>query len=60
MHRFLAFVLCLCVSTVACASDPGNSYKITYDGGSLSTAKAGDSAKLFIEESRFASPKART
>jgi hypothetical protein len=53
MQKFLALVLCLCISSVALAAEPANSYKVVYDGGSLTGAKAGDSARLYIEEKQF-------
>lgn len=49
------------VAVVVCATVPGavfaataneNSYKISYDGGSLSNAKAGTDMKLFIESDK--------
>jgi hypothetical protein len=49
MRRFLAVMLCLLVPSVAFAADDGNSYKVTYDGGSLQNLKAGTGAKLFID-----------
>ena len=53
MKRFLAFLLCLCISTVAIAAEPDNSYRVMYDGGSLQSAKAGDTIKLYIEEKQI-------
>ena len=49
MNRIIA--LLLCVLFPACAFAGDNSYKIAYDGGSLSNAKAGTDMKLFIEGS---------
>jgi hypothetical protein len=46
MKRLFAIVLCLLFPISAVAGD--NSYKITYDGGSLPDAKAGTSMKLYI------------
>lgn len=53
MFKPVALALCLAVPSVAFAADnPPNSYKITYDGGSLTTMKAGDGARLVIEPKR--------
>jgi hypothetical protein len=49
MRKLLAFVMCLTFPAVSLASEPSNSYKVVYDGGSLLGAKSGDSAKLVIE-----------
>ncbi len=49
MRRFIALVLCLVFPVAAFAAEPSNSYKVTYDGGSLLGAKSGDTAKLVIE-----------
>jgi hypothetical protein len=57
MQKFLALILCLCVPTAALAAGskdvPANSYKVIYDGGSLIGPKAGDGAKLYIEEKQI-------
>jgi hypothetical protein len=47
MKHLLAVVLCLAISAMAFAGD--NSYKVTYDGGSLADIKAGTGALLRIE-----------
>ena len=47
MTRFIAVILCLFVPSCAFAAD--NSYKVTYDGGSLTALKAGSKAQLSIE-----------
>lgn len=47
MKNLLAVVLCFVVPLTVFAGD--NSYKVTYDGGSLPDAKAGTGMKLFIE-----------
>ena len=47
MRRLLASVLCLTCPLSIIAGD--NSYKITYDGGSLADLKAGTGMKLYIE-----------
>jgi len=49
MRRFLAVVLCFAFPIAVSASEPSNSYKVTYDGGSLLGAKSGDGARLVIE-----------
>jgi hypothetical protein len=47
MKRFFAMLLCLMIPVVASAGD--NSYKVTYDGGSVQNTKVGTSTKLSIE-----------
>ncbi len=51
MLRTTAMVLCLALPVSAIAAD--NSYKVQYDGGSVSGLKSGQSAKLFIEEKQI-------
>lgn len=52
MKRVVAVLLCVLFPVVAFASD-GNSYKVSYDGGSLQGIKAGTSAKLIIEPTQI-------
>lgn len=47
MKRFLAVCLCLIFPIAAFAAD--NSYKVTYDGGSIQGTKVGSAARLSIE-----------
>jgi CxxC motif-containing protein (DUF1111 family) len=47
MNKFFAIVLCLAMPLAVFASD--NSYKVTYDGGSIPDTKAGTGMKLFID-----------
>lgn len=47
MKRLIAVLLCLLIPGLALAGE--NSYKVTYDGGSLSDVKAGTGVKLSIE-----------
>jgi hypothetical protein len=47
MKRLIAVLLCLLIPGLAFAGE--NSYKVTYDGGSLADVKAGTGVKLFIE-----------
>ncbi|WP_263378864.1 hypothetical protein [Granulicella paludicola] len=49
MRRLIALILCVAFPVTVFAAEPSNSYKVTYDGGSLLGAKSGDSAKLVIE-----------
>ncbi len=49
MRRFLAVVLCLLFPVSVFAAEPSNSYKVTYDGGSLLGVKSGEGAKLVLE-----------
>src|SRR5579864_655898 len=50
MRRILSAVLCVVIPAVLFASD--NGYKVKYDGGSLSTAKAGSEIKMYIEQNQ--------
>src|SRR5438034_1051963 len=47
MKRVLAAVVCITLPAMVFAGD--NGYKVTYDGGSVSEAKAGTGLKLYIE-----------
>lgn len=51
MKTALAVVLCLAMPPALLAGD--NSYKVTYDGGSLTNAKTGSGMKLFIESNQI-------
>ena len=51
MKKLLSLLLCLVFPISAFAGDTG--YKIAYDGGSLSNAKAGTGMKLYIEGSNI-------
>lgn len=51
MKKLLAVVLCLVIPASLLAGD--NSYKVTYDGGSLMDQKAGTGMKLFIESTQI-------
>jgi CxxC motif-containing protein (DUF1111 family) len=44
---FLAIILCLAIPVSVFASD--NSYKVTYDGGSVPDLKTGTKVKMYIE-----------
>ena len=47
MRSLVAVLLCIAIPMMAFAGD--NSYKLTYDGGSLPDAKAGTGMKLYID-----------
>lgn len=47
MKRILSLMLCVAISAPVFAAD--NSYKVKYDGGSVTDVKAGSDLKLFIE-----------
>src|ERR1700751_1024537 len=47
MKRLFALLLCLVVPVTVFAAD--NSYKVTYDGGSVAGTKVGSTARLSIE-----------
>jgi hypothetical protein len=51
MKRFLAVFLCLMIPVAAFATD--NSYKVTYDGGSIPGTKAGSTARLSIDATQI-------
>jgi len=50
MKRLLAFFLSIAIPCALLAADAQNGYKVTYDGGSLSDAKAGTGLKLQITQ----------
>jgi len=50
MKRLLAVILCIAIPAVIWAGD--NSYKVTYDGGSLADIKSGTGVKLYIESTQ--------
>ena len=47
MNKLLVVVLCFAIPLMVFAGD--NSYKVTYDGGSIPDTKSGTGMKLFIE-----------
>jgi hypothetical protein len=47
MKILIAVILCITIPTMAFAGD--NSYKVTYDGGSLPGLKAGTGMRLFVD-----------
>ncbi len=51
MKKLLVLVLCLAIPLTLIAGD--NAYKVTYDGGSVTDAKAGTGMKLFIEANQI-------
>ncbi len=51
MKNLIAIILCLAIPLTVLAGD--NAYKVTYDGGSISDAKAGTGMKLFIESDKI-------
>lgn len=51
MKKLLAVVLCFAMPVAVFAG--GNSYKVTYDGGSIPDQKAGTGMKLFIEANQI-------
>jgi len=50
MKQILAVLLCLALPAAIFASD--NSYKVTYDGGSLPEIKAGTGLHLYIQQDK--------
>lgn len=51
MNKLLAIVMCFVIPLAVMAGD--NSYKVTYDGGSLADQKAGTGMKLLIEANQI-------
>ncbi|MGD0270430.1 MAG: hypothetical protein ABSB14_15295 [Candidatus Sulfotelmatobacter sp.] len=58
MKKLLVVVLCFAVPVMVLAGE--NSYKVTYDGGSLPDRKAGTDMKLFIESNQIRLVKDKT
>ncbi|HEY4354689.1 MAG TPA: hypothetical protein VGN16_03000 [Acidobacteriaceae bacterium] len=54
MRRSIALILCFLFPVASfAASRDENSYKVTYDGGSIQGVKAGDGMRLVIEPTQF-------
>jgi len=51
MNKLLAIVMCFAIPLAVMAGD--NSYKVTYDGGSLTDQKAGTGMKLYIDTNQI-------
>ncbi len=51
MKTLVAIILCFVTPLTVFAGD--NAYKVTYDGGSITDAKAGTGMKLFIESNQI-------
>jgi hypothetical protein len=51
MNKLVALILCLIIPISVFAGE--NSYKVKYDGGSLSDLKTGDDVKLVIEQDKI-------
>lgn len=51
MKHTIAVILCVAIPVALFASD--NSYKVTYDGGSLTDIKAGTGVKMYIEQDKI-------
>jgi len=49
MKNIVALVLCIVFSVSTFAAELQNSYKVTYDGGSLSNIKGGAGIKLYVD-----------
>jgi len=52
MRQVLAFLLCILTPSAVFAATE-NSYKVTYDGGSIPDIKTGTGLKLYIESNRI-------
>ena len=51
MKNLIAIILCFVIPLTVFAGD--NAYKVTYDGGSITDAKAGTGMKLFIDSDKI-------
>jgi hypothetical protein len=51
MRSVIAIVLCFATSLAAFASEGG--YKVSYDGGSITSLKSGEHVKLFMDGDRI-------
>jgi len=51
MKSFIALVLCLAITSWAFADD--GSYKLAYDGGSISNLKTGTNVKMFLDQNQI-------
>jgi len=58
MKKLFAVILCLAIPLTLLASD--NSYKVIYDGGSITDSKAGTNMKLFIDSNQVRLVKDKT
>ncbi len=58
MKTLVVIILCFAIPTLAIAGD--NSYKVTYDGGSLPDLKAGIGMKLYVEAAQVRLVKDKT
>jgi len=58
MRNFMAVLLCIAIPIMVFAGD--NSYKVTYDGGSLPDIKSGTGMKLYIEANQLRLVKDKT
>jgi CxxC motif-containing protein (DUF1111 family) len=58
MKHLIAVLLCIAIPIMAFAGD--NSYKVTYDGGSLPDIKAGTGVHLYIEAKQIRLVKDKT
>ena len=58
MNKLLAILMCFAVPIALVAAD--NSYKVTYDGGSLTDQKAGTGMKLYIDTNQIRLMKDKT
>ena len=52
MKQLLAVLLCMVIPVSVLASE-SNGYKVTYDGGSLTSAKSGSALRLFIDQDKI-------
>jgi len=58
MKNLIAILLCIAIPIMVFAED--NSYKVTYDGGSLPDIKSGTGVKLYIESNQVRLVKDKT
>jgi hypothetical protein len=58
MNKLIVFVLCFAIPLTVFASD--NGYKVTYDGGSIASTKAGTGMRLIIDSNQVRLVKDKT
>jgi hypothetical protein len=60
MKCIFAAIHCIAIPVAMFAADSPPSYKVTYDGGSLSTIKAGSDLKLYVDSTTIRLVKDKT
>jgi hypothetical protein len=60
MKSIFAVVLCIAVPVTVFAAESQPSYKVTYDGGSIQSVKAGSGLKLYVDSNNVRFMKDKT